>query len=975
MAFIDGTRSATLSMSHTQNVAVRMWNPSAIVPPDQVWQYSATNFTFSGHLGFSASLAIGANVVQPGGPGTPWTWQLRANIIVNNGHGSTASNYVVISSATESGSTSFVDVTDTVAGAFTASVSVDKLWDIAESGYSSTIAPSQFPSTTSYTWYEKTTAGATASCSLTAGSGGVSISSAAISRVNANYTATLGSTSSSVGPAAHDFALSLVKVNGIAVHDITHTHTWYDQNATEWTMHCEGGIDAFGIYTGASGTISTSSCLDRNVTIPGRIRSWNGAYPDSLNVTINGFDGGNRTVGSTGGTYGATDTFVNYSTSTVLVDPDNGSNTKSTSANDVPSWISANLSGTGLSGNGDNANDNRVMFRGWRFNGWSLTETNSVSISGSTNDRTYSPMQGLSGFRYLDVQVKAQTGTGVPGVIELTDYHNNTKRWNVIGATTTYATVTLDLCSPDVHSLGALPATDSKDNPYPRVNTFNAAYAGTESVDSAYWGITACKRLRVFSGAIDIGTTTLRYTNSNSTYVPDTPTAAFERVTPAIVAEADTTTYYYGRRYWQQDRDGRNEEESDVWWQKTVGGATGVTSWGVSFLTIANLADQINASDNSVVRHPGWNATRSVPVPGGVTCTVTQPPLRDCFLNGDTGYAMWIYGSGILATPNVTSGTDFAYGHQITTGAVTAQTIFDRINGNFPPDLHDPFDVNGGTDSGLYLPAGSLLRGIGHGALLTQAGDPLTTATVDLLLASTLANRGTDSTIDGQGRYYTDAPWGLGESNHDISYSTSNIGLLPLHTSHRHRGWFREQELAGVCVSADVGPNQRLCYAVIESGTVALHFADGPNGTNWTMQTTSIVASCVHIAYDPSSLTGRLHIVTEESGNTLRSYYTDNEGGTISVPVTVTTGGDDVSVAIAPTGKRIVVYHHNNDLYRVVYDAVGNIITAASVIVSGGVQQGKTAVTWRLGIWYAYYRTGGGSLVQISSVNDGESWI
>lgn len=975
MAYIDGTRSATLSMSHTQNVAVRMWNPSALIPPDQIWQYNATSFTFGGHLGFSASLSIGTNIVQPGGPGSPWTWQLRANITVNNGHGSTASNYVVIASATESGSTVFVDTTNTVAGAFTASVSVDKLWDIAESGYSTTTAPSRFPSTTSYTWYEKTTTGATASCSLTAGSGGVSVSSPATFRNTANYTATLGSSSSSVGPAAHDFAVSLVKVNGIAVHDIPHSHTWYSQNATEWTMHVQGGVDAFGIYTGASGTISTSSCLDRNVTIPGRIRSWNGAYPDSLNVTINGFDGGSRTVGSTGGSYGATDTFVNYSTTTVLVDPVNGSDTKSTSAYDVPEWISASLSGAGLSTNGDNASDDRVMFRGWRFNGWSLAESNSRSIPGSTNDRTYSPMQGLSGYRYLDIEVKAQTGSAVPGVIELIDYHGNAKRWNVIGATTTYATVTLDLCSPDVHSLGALPATDSKDNPYPRVNTFNAAYAGTESVDSAYWGITACQRLRVYSGAIDIGTTTLRYTDTNSTYVPDTPTAAFERVTPAIVAEADTTTYYYGRRYWQQDRDGRTEEESDVWWQKTIGGATGVTSYIVSFLTIANLADQINASDNSVVRHPGWNATRSVPVPGGATCTVTQPPLRDCFLNGDTGYAMWLYGSGILATPNATIGTDFAYGHQITTGSITAQTIFDRINGNFPPDLNDPFDVNGGTDSGLYLPAGSLLRGIGHGALLTQAGDPLTTATVDLLLASTLANRGTDSTIDGQGRYYTDTPWGLGESNHDISYSTSNIGLLPLHTSHRHRGWFREQELAGVCVSADVGPNQRLCYATIESGVVALHFADGPNGTNWTMQTTTIAATCVHIAYDPSSLSGRLHIVTEESGSNIKSYYTDNEGGTISVPVTVTTGGDDVSVAIAPTGKRIVVFHHNSDLYRVIYDAVGNIITAASIIVTGGVQQGKTAVTWRLGIWYAYYRTTGGSLVQISSNNDGETWI
>lgn len=343
-------------------------------------------------------------------------------------------------------------------------------------------------------------------------------------------------------------------------------------------------------------------------------------------------------------------------------------------------------------------------------------------------------------------------------------------------------------------------------------------------------------------------------------------------------------------------------------------------------------------------------------------------------VNGVTGYSTWLYGGGILATPNATSGTDFAYGHQIAQGSITAQTLFDRINGNFPPDLYDPFDVNGGTDAALYLPAGSLLRGIAHGALLDTAGDPLTTGTVNLELASTSANRGTDSSIDAEGRYYTSTPWGLGESNHNVVYSTSTVGLIPLHTSHRFRAWFREQELAGVCVSADVAPNQRLCYAVIESGNVALHFADGPNGTNWQMTTTTIEAQCVHIAFDPTDKNGRLYILTEETAGDIKSYYTEDEGVTVSVAVTVASTGDDVSVAINPVGKRIVVWHHNNDLYRAIYDPQGNVITAASIIVTGGVNQGKTAVTWRLGTWYAYYRDGGSSLVQISSVDDGETW-
>jgi len=974
MAYIDGTRTSTLTMSHTQNVLIRIWNPFATQPLEPDYDTHYSGFTFGGHLGFSASLAIATNVVAPS-PGSAWTWELRANITVNNGHGSSNTSYVVLTSGSETGGTTYRDVSQTVAGTFSASVSTDKLWDIAEAGFSSSTAPTAFPSLTSYTWYERTTTGATAACSLSAGGGSVAVSAAASSRQTANYTATLSASGFSSGDVRHDFAVSLVKVNTVAVHDITHAHTFHNQSATEFSYSLLGETDGFGIVSSASGTISTSSCLDRAVSIVGRIRAWENAYPDNLNVIVTGYDGGTRTVTSSGGSYGGQDTFVDYSTTTVLTDPTYGSNSLTTSLNDVPAWISAALSSSGLTTNGDSSTDTRVLFRGFRFNGWSIAETNNRSIAGTGNDRTYTPYQGTSGYRYLQIQIKAQSGTNQTGYIELTDYHGNTKRWQVVAPTTSYSTVTLDLCSPDIWSLGALPATEDKDNPYPRKNTTSSSYAGSESVDTAYWGITSCQRLRVSSGLIDIGTTTLVYTNTDSTYVPDTFTAQFERITPAIVAEVDTTTYYYGRRFWQQDRDGRTEEESDVWWQMTVGGATGVTTYTVQPVTISGLCDQINASDVSIVRHPGWAATNSVAYPAGATCSASQPPLRDCFLNGVTGYSTWLRGGGILATPHATTGTDFAYGHQLAAGTIVAQTLFDRINGNFPPDLPDPFDINGGTEAGLYLAGGSLLRGIAHGALLNNAGDPLTSGTVNLLLTSTSANRGSDSTIDAEGRYFTSTPWGLGESNHTVSYSTATIGLLPLHTSHRFRSWFREQELAGVCVSVAVAPNQRFCYAVIEGGAVALHFADGPNATNFVMVTTSITdASCVHIAYDPTSAKSRLYIVVEASGNDVKSYYTEDEGVTVSVAVTVTGSGNEASVAINPMGKRIVLYHHINDLYRVIYDPQGNVITAASIIVSGGVRLGKTAIAWRLGTWYAYYRDGGNSLIQISSIDDGETW-
>jgi len=978
MAYIDGTRTSTLTMSHTQDVQIRIWNPFAVVPPDQDWQYKATDFTFSGHLGFSASLTITTFVVAPS-PGAAWTWELRASITVNNGHGSTNTSYTVLASGSETGATTYRDVSATCAGDFSASVSTDKLWDITQTAYSSTSAPTVFPPNTSYRWYEMTTSGATAACSLSAGGSTVSVSAAASSRQTANYTATLSADGASIGPSGHDFAVSLVKVNGVAVHDITHAHTWYNQSATEWTMHLEGGVDAFGVYTGADGTISTSSCLDRNVSVIGRTRAWSASYPDSLSVVVTGFDGSSRTISGTGSMSGS-DTFVDYSTTTVLVDPDNGSNTLTTALDDVPASISCAITSASLTAVGEASSETRCMFRGFRFNGWSLAYNTTRSIAGTGNDRLFAPWEGMSGYRYLDIQIKAQSGTNVAGTFEITDFHGNTKTWNITAATTSYAVVTIDLCSPDSWSVSALPLTDGKDNPYPRKNTASASYAGSESVDSAYWGVTSCQRLRIATGAIDLGTTTLKQdtTNgfTNSHYVPSGLGYEHERITPAIVAEADTTTYYYSRRFWQQKNDGRDEEESDYWWQKTVGGATGVTSYSVTALSILDLAGQVNASDDSIVRHPGWTATNSVAYPGSGTCSVSQPPLRDCFLNGGTGISTWLYGGGILATPNATSGTDFAYGFEIGTGTITAQTLFDSINGDFIPDLYDPFDVNSGADSALYLPFGAILRGPAHGIVFKNNGDPATTGTVTLQLSSDSSSRGTDSTFDTLGNYQTGSPFGLGKANHSIVIGASSVGVNPMYSAKRQRAVFREETLAGNCTAADVSPAQQATYGVITaSGGVKLYHSRAHNGTNWDEVTTPITnAECLSLAYQKHSGSMSLIIIVDTTSGEVKRYTTDDEGNTVSVATTIGTGAHG-TVCVSPNGMEYIFFRtSSSNIQRVKRDPMGNVITAASNVVTGNVSDDEIACYWRLGVVYLIYTHTTNGITIVSSSDDAETF-
>ena len=98
MPYLDGTRTSTLAMDHTQDVTVTIKNPGNIVIPPPGWdeQYfdKRTNFTFSGHLGFSGQITI--DVYKYIISLSTWGWELRAIVTVNNGHGATQTSTVTV---------------------------------------------------------------------------------------------------------------------------------------------------------------------------------------------------------------------------------------------------------------------------------------------------------------------------------------------------------------------------------------------------------------------------------------------------------------------------------------------------------------------------------------------------------------------------------------------------------------------------------------------------------------------------------------------------------------------------------------------------------------------------------------------------------------------------------------------------------------------------------------------------------------
>lgn len=976
MAYLDGTRSATsqcdLSLSY-----------NILVYPNDLFPFVAAKLGYvDGSIGGPGSHTGAYSTWTWSWTSTPhapnWQWFIYLTMTSNDGYGHSTTVVKTVASGTESFATEWVDVAATLTGSWSCTVGTDKLWNIAETSYSISSAPTVFPPSTSYEWYELSRYGSTPSCTLTIGGTACTATGAYASGARHRMLYIFGASFAGVcqDEATASASITNYLVNGVTPYAASHTHSYLGQSTTNWSVSMTAGTsDNITVDLTSYARIAATCALN------GRIRAWSTSYPDSLTCRITGFDHettGYRDVSGTG-SISSSDTFYQYSSVSDIV-KNSSSDSKTTALDSVPISISCAITSASLTAVGEASSETRCMFRGFRFNGWSLAYNTTRSIAGTTNDRLFAPYEGMSGYRYLDIQIKAQSGTGVAGTFVITDYHGNTKTWNITAATTSYQTVTIDLCSPDAWSVSALPLTDGKDNPYPRKNTASSSYAGSESVDSAYWGVTSCQRLRIATGAIDLGTTTLKQdtTNgfTNSHYVPSGLGYEHERITPAIVAEVDTTTYYYSRRFWQQKNDGRDEEESDYWWQKTVGGATGVTTYSVTPLSISDLAGQVNASDNSIVRHPGWTATNSVAYPGSGTCSVSQPPLRDCFLNGGTGISTWLYGGGILATPNATSGTDFAYGFEIATGTITAQTLFDSINGDFIPDLYDPFDVNGGTDSALYLPFGTILRGPAHGIVFDTSGDPATSGTVTLQLSSDSSSRGTDSTFDALGNYQTGSPFGLGKANHSIVIGASSVGVNPMYSAKRQRAVFREETQAGNCTAADVSPAQQATYGVITaSGGVKLYHSRAHNGTNWDEVTTPITnAECLSLAYQKHSGAMSLIIIVDTTSGEVKRYTTDDEGNTVSVATTIGTGAHG-TVCVSPNGMEYIFFRtSSSNIQRVKRDPMGNVITSASNVVTGNVSDDEIACYWRLGVVYLIYTHTTNGITIVSSSDDAETF-
>jgi len=975
MPYLDTTRTGTVYFEFTTAYNFVVF-PAATSPPVDD-KYARVNGNVGGHGGFIGywELEWTSTPIRGG----TWSYTISAILTADDGHGTPVTTTTTIASGTHTPAVDYVDVSNTLTGVFSASVGTDVLWDITSgSSINSTTGEVTHPPITGYRWFELSRVGSSASALLTLGAASASSTTTVTlgNRVLMNYIIGTGQDAYAARTGTASCNVTVHLCNGLDPFEATHSHAFGGNTATNWSTDVTSSTAINDEYI----LLNSFGRLPAKVQMDVVTRAWKDSYPDSLDYTITGFDYEvlplrNRAVTGTGG-FSATDNiYFYYITSEIY----NGTTSDylTTELDGIPDSISVAIQTGSLLSRNDDTDDKRIMFRSWEFNGAQIQLTNPYSIAGTGNTRTYAPLQGMSSYRWLKIQIKCQAGTNQAGTIEITDFHGNKKRWNVVAATTTYQVVTLDLCMPDEWSVGALPQYDNKNDPYPRKNLVSTDYAGAESVDSAYWGVTSASQLRVSAGAIDIGTTELdKVTHAHQNFLPSGKKWKAERITADIVATDPnlTETFYYARRFWQTEQDGRTEEESDIHFQNTV--TPVVSTWAAQSLSILNLVNQILASDAGIIRHPGFNASNTVPYPGAGTCAVSQPPLRDCYLNGETGLATWLHGGGAIARKKGggggAAGHDWHYGFDNNGGSVKAQALFDSIVGDFIPDLDDPFDVhNGGTPHVLYLKGASFLRAPAHGITYDNNGDIATTGTVSVVRTFDSSSGGTDSTFTTEGVYETGTPYGLGTKNHTINYYTIAVNWNPAYTSIRQRVVYRFAEQGERDLSADVHSSLRKFYADVVDGNIHLHFCNDHNNGTWLDKNTGIACdSGFEIRWTITNAQKRLDVIYANAGTTY-SVYSDDEGNTFSVAVTVM-AGTKPTACVGSNGMEFIFARTTGGAINcVVRDPQGNNTQASHAVVASGVADDSLAAFVKDNVVYLFYRNTSGSVIVVTSIDTG----
>ena len=940
--FTDLSRTSKQDCIFTfTNYNVKTWDPTYAIPPGTYVQYTAFDFTIGGHYGCSARVRDILVRTQPGGPLTPWSWSLYARITVNNGHGTSTTNDILLANAGPFPAGTFATVSlASFSGTFHFEVPSDIKYDVNETA----TAVLDYPLYTTYKQYERSTVGGTALCQVTISGTTVSASSVVATSLATDYrfdcnVASFIKSGSVAGVSLLSF--SGMTTNLLAMPNYNHLNfISSDYYATHTGPSAEfkltGTDDVFGDPQNSSLVTTMSEAQERRMKFLGKINAYDVSYPNPLTIRLTGVDNaglGYRDIVRTG-SYDESDTYYDYSlSSSIRVNPGATLTTVNTGpVFTLPNSIKTAIIGSSLTTNGDDPKYTRLPFRGWNFPGAFMELSNSTEITagGTTNTRNYSPTQNFNSYRYIEVEVRSNTGTLQSDTISITSQPgSDVKSWTFSTSSAAYEIKRFDLLIPKNKSL----SVDDQDDPYPRLSP-SGSNPAQERTNLDWFGITRVSQLAIANPNITLGRVWLVADafscQSDFAFCPEY----------YIKVETDATagTTYFGRRLWAQNVAGRHEEEFDV--LKVSGVATNNT--------ITNFTTRVQGN------HRGWTASPSTAAGSN----------RLSYANSATGYALWL--GGITYKADTGGGTvqkDYLNVYQNQGEAdcqVLAQTYFDELISNeLIPDYGDPFGVYKETAFPLItLPSVSILRGPAFGLLVDGTKTPLFAGNVDLRLSSTLANRGSGiSALNGT--YKTGTPMGLSFKNHRVDYLTLTSNITPLYAAKKYRRAFLNPVVVNAVLSADHSEMYQHVIAYQDAGVIKLQINITPDFSTYTILTTNITGAVgAAVKWQRFSNNNNLILDVQDSAGNINKYVLSNLETGVATLATTLGVGTQPAIALFRNGVEFHFFRTTDSggsIRRIAIDPAGNTFIASSIVVTGNVSTNGLAAYTRDDVVYLVY--------------------
>ena len=958
----DLTRVSNQSSIIAFDIYGKLTDGSFAKPPEYYEFERYANFQIGGHFGCLATITCdlvttGSAQIPP--PGINWTWSLNAIVTVDNGHGNTNTQTLVLASGTENnpndpGYISSVVEGISVTGTFSFSCNSEILYDITET---QPLAYHIHPPYTALNQYERSLVGGTATCSVTLNGQTVTATGTIASSQTTDYNFLANIEAVSMGSLGgqEQAILSANVLNSLQIPDngytFVRTSNQFVEAATVIKALTTGEDDAFGSQLTTVAEITADVTLDRNVRCKGWVNAYNLTYPDNLDVNILNFDGGTRSVSFTGD-YDETETFKKYSYISQLIIPGQTTLNDNDTFDDIPSGNFKNtITSASLISNGDAGFNTRLPFRGWSFPGVSLYHNKYTVLSGSGNTRSFNDPNrtNFSGYRFLEINANSATASTVTGNVWISYGNAGTYVLNgTVNVPPTATNLYIDLCYAG--TLHTSPAADlsSQDNPYPRANPNSSYDWGSQRlINDSLYGVGQVGEVRL-DGNLTVNSMKL-YRDDYTAKADFCPTVSNTGLGFTTVFTGSATTTYLGRRFWSQDVQGRNDEEYDL---LNLSG-TYVPQTIAGFVT--NINSLVGYQGGRV--HLGWTASSSSSGDGTTN-------LRDGYLN-ENGYLTWLNGGGMeYISGEQKFGFDRDLSQETSLYDINAQTLFDEINCDFIPDYFDPFGIETPGLPELFLYGFNVQRGCAHG--LVQVQDQGETVTLQDISSNVVGS----SITDLVGRYQTALPFGTAEDPHNIVSTVGAIGTTIINAK-RNRGAFylaTPIPTGNLIKSADLSLFYQHLIAYTNSNIVNLIYTDTNDFSVFIYLATDIT-NAVNPAVRWKTKTDQNEIIlsVEMMDGTIKRYSCNSlSTGACTLATTLGTG---ITPALA-IDKNGTEYHFfrttdsGGSIKRVVIDNAGNIVIASSIVVTGSVaSDGIAAYCYDDVIFLVYNNTSTGITV------------